>query len=185
MVVQAIANGKKSSRLHIPVIMRRLFIDNCLAVPLQTGKPENWRKNTSADLCTVTWDEQEQALRFDLQWTNPETDRWFYPEYALNLPAESFAGAEMLSFDVKSVQDKVENDFKHNLVMLVQEDVHEHGQSVNYSYSAPLTQWENRIVPLSNKGNKLADTRILRIGANPIGMKISFWIKNVRLLKNK
>ena len=185
MVVQAIANGKKSSRLHIPVVMRRLFIENSVAVPLQTDKPENWRKNTSADLFSVTWDEQEKALRFDLEWTNPETDRWFYPEYVLKLPAESFAGAEMLSFDVKSVQDKVENDFKHNLVMLVQEDVHERGQSVNFSYSPPLTQWENRSIPLNNKDNRLADTKVLRIGANPIGMKISFWIKNVRILKNK
>ncbi|MGI5922374.1 MAG: hypothetical protein ACOX9E_00350 [Lentisphaeria bacterium] len=186
LIVQAIANGKKSSRLHIPVLMRRLFVENCLSIPLQADKPENWRKNTSADHYSVTWDEQEQALRFDLEWTNPETDRWFYPEYVLKLPAESFDGAEMLSFDVKSVQDKVENDFRFNFVMLVQENVHEHGRSVNLAYPAPLTQWENRLIALNNnKDNRLAPTKIVRIGANPIGMKISFWIKNVRLLKNK
>jgi hypothetical protein len=185
MQFQAIANGKKSSRLHVPVILRQAFIDNCLSVPLHCDKPENWRRNSSAQQYSCSWDEEEQAIRFDLEWTDPETDRWFYPEYLLELPMESFAGAEMFSFDVKSVQDKVENDFKYNFVMLVPENIHEHGQSVNVGYAPPLSQWENRLLQLDNRNNKLADTKLIRIGANPLGMKVSFWIKNVRLLKNK
>jgi hypothetical protein len=101
----------------------------------------------------------------------------------LKLPDESFAGAGMLAFEVKSRQDKVENDFNHHLLMLALEDVREHGTTKSISYPPPLNDWETRYVPLGNQGIPLDAVRMFRLGANPKGKKLTFWLRNLRLLK--
>lgn len=176
-------NGKSISRFQMPVFMFGTFIANCRAVPLDTAKPENWRRNDSATTTTITFDEAENAVRFDLVWEKDDVDRWFYPEHTLKLPEESFAGAGMLAFEVKSQQDKVENDFKHHLLMLAVEDVHEHGKTTSISYPPPLNDWETRYVPLDNQQVPLDAVRMFRLGANPRGKKLTFWLRNLRLLK--
>lgn len=176
-------NGKTISQCQIPVFMFGAFIASCREVPLNTAKPEDWRRNDSASSMTATFDEAENAVRFDLVWEDDKVDRWFYPEHVLKLPEESFAGAGMLAFEVKSRQDKVENDFSHHLLMLSVEDVREHGTTKSISYAPPLNDWETRYVPLDSQTIPLEAVRMFRLGANPRGKKLTFWVRNLRLLK--
>jgi hypothetical protein len=175
-------NDKSISRFQMPVFMFGAFIASCREVPLHTSNPEDWRRNDSATTTTITFDKAENAVRFDLVWEG-DNDRWFYPEHVLKLPDESFAGAGMLAFEVKSRQDKVENDFNHHLLMLALEDVREHGTTKSISYPPPLNDWETRYVPLGNQGIPLDAVRMFRLGANPKGKKLTFWLRNLRLLK--
>jgi hypothetical protein len=175
-------SGKSISQFQMSVFMFGAFIASCQETPLLTNKPEDWRRNDSATTTTITFDEAEKAVRFDLVWEE-DNDRWFYPEHVLKLPEESFAGAGMLAFEVKSRQDKVENDFSHHLLMLSLEDVREHGTTKSISYSPPLTEWETRYIPLSSQGIPLESVRMFRLGANPKGKKLTFWLRNIRLLK--
>ena len=81
------------------------FLASCERVPIACNDPKDWERNTSAQSFSATWDEAEKAMRFDVAWTKP-ADRWFYPVYKLKLPQESFAGAQLIEFEVKSAQPR-------------------------------------------------------------------------------
>ncbi|MDQ0289214.1 hypothetical protein [Oligosphaera ethanolica] len=176
-------NDKKISKFHLPMLLFGDLVANCDEIKLNTAQPENWRQNDSGTTSNMVYDETEQAMRFDISWNDPGVDRWFYPEHVLTLPDESFAGASMLAFEVKSSQDKVENDFRYNYLMLVTENVKERGDSRSISYRAPLHDWETRYVPLDGAKIPLDSVKMFRLGANPIGQQLTYWVRNIRLLK--
>jgi hypothetical protein len=175
-------NNKTISKFHLPMLLFGDLVANCDEITLATTRPENWRRNDSGSTSTMVFDETEQAMRFDVRWDDPGVDRWFYPEHILALPAESFANASMLAFEVKSSQDKVENDFRYNYLMLVTENVQEHGNARSISYRTPLHDWETRYVPLDGAKIPLDRVKMFRLGGNPIGQQLTFWVRNIRLL---
>ena len=121
-------------------------------------------------------------MRFDLAWTNPHTDRWFYPVYRLKLPEESLAGAQLFQFEVKSAQNKVENDFRHQNLMLLFGNKTRPDLFINYA--APLGAWEKRYVELVDV-DSLGDVYAFRLGANPKGTQCTFWIRNLTILRRR
>ena len=162
----------------MPMLLPERLFGKCAATPLDWRDPAGWKRNDSAKTCGIAWDEAEKAIRFDLEWTNPNTDRWFYPAYALRRPAESLGGAVAIQFEVKSVQDKVENDYNYTLMML-----EEQGQGERHlGYSPPTESWERRVI-LLDPSDPLGGVEALRIGGNPRGMKCSFWVRNIEILK--
>ncbi|MGN0879725.1 MAG: hypothetical protein ACI4WT_09790 [Oligosphaeraceae bacterium] len=184
VVITGTFNGKRSTRFSITCDLLGLFLQNCVGQELPWTNPDLWRKNSSAHEQTISYDEAEKALRFDFVWTS-ENDRWAYPEHLLKLPEESFSGARYLEFEIKSTQDKVENDFKTQLVMLVEGTEKELGKTHHLSYAPPMQQWEIRRVPLDDRDGLLSRIRQIRIGANPKGHRLTIWIRNVRLLKDR
>lgn len=182
LVLTGLFNGKRSSRLSLPVRLEKQFLATCTATPIAWKDPKNWARNTSAQKYSATWDEAEQAMRFDLAWTNPHTDRWFYPVYRLKLPEESLAGAQLFQFEVKSAQNKVENDFRHQNLMLLFGNKSRSDLFINYA--APLGAWEKRYVELVDV-ESLDDVRAFRLGANPKGTQCTFWIRNLTILRRR
>jgi len=102
--------------------------------------------------------------------------------HALSLPQESLEGARMVEFEVKSAQDKVENDFIGQNLMLVYADRAKATRML--PYNAPIGKWERRYVTLDD-GMDLADVEAIRIGVNPKGAKCTFWIRNLAILRKK
>ena len=51
-------------------------------------------------------------------------------------------------------------------------------------YNAPLGSWEMRSVEL-NEVDSLHDVVAFRLGANPKGMKCTFWVRNIEILRKK
>lgn len=185
LVVGGTFNGRRTSRLTIPVRNERAFLANCRKVDLLNWRdPKAWKRNTSATSYTASWDEKEQAIRFDVSWSRP-ADRWFYPIYDLKIPEESFEDALMFEFQVKSVQDKVENDYTCQNLMLVP-PAGEKSRDRFISYPAPLTTWETRRIDLSagTSGEGPGMVKSIRLGANPKGTKCAFWVRGLRLLKS-
>ena len=88
----------------------------------------------------------------------------------------------MIRFEVKSVQNKLENDFAASNIMLIFND--KARPSVYIHYSAPLGSWEKRYVELADI-DSLADVTTLRIGVNPKGSQCAFWVRNIEILKKK
>lgn len=164
-------NGKMGSRLSMPVWLDRKFLATCETTPLAWNNVESWRRNDSARTFRKSWDSAECAMRFDFEWTGPD-NRWCYPYYCL-ADGETLEGARMISFEVKSTQDKVENDHSRAYVML----------GGNLAYAPPTGSWEKRYVELPQDG--IADLREFRIGVNPRGHKLTLWIRNVSLLKKQ
>ena len=180
LVIVGVFNGKRSSRVSIPVRLEKQFLASCVSVPLAWQDPKDWARNTSAQKFSAAWDEAEKAVRFDVAWTKP-ADRWFYPVYKLKLPQESMAGAQLVVFEVKSAQDKVENDFAAQNLMLLYG-----GKKPDrfLSYQAPLGSWEKRYVELSDE-DAPADVTAFRLGANPKGTRCTFWIRNLTILRRR
>ena len=171
----------------MPVRLEKKFLDSCARQPINANNPASWKKNTTASGYSVVWDENEKALRFDLSWDKQGVDKWFYPTYTLNLPTEDLASAQFIQFEVKSVQDKPENDFACQYLMLVYEDGSK--PDLFMPYPAPLSEWEPRRIELSTElsgcNQKRPVVKAIRLGANPKGMKCTFWLRNIQLLKSK
>ena len=182
IIFTGVFGGKRSSRLVLPIRLEKHFLSLCKKVPLACNNPKVWKRNTSADLFCVSWDEAEQALRFDVEWKNQHIDKWFYPTYKLKLPNESLCGADMIRFEVKSAQNKLENDFVASNIMLIFSD--KARSSAYIHYSAPLGSWEKRYVELANI-DSLADVTALLVGSNPKGSQCAFWVRNIEILKKK
>lgn len=180
IVLTGLFDGRRSSRLAMPIRLAKRFLDSCVRVPIAWQNPKSWERNTSAHSYNASWDETEQAIRFDVAWNDSRTDRWFYPIYRLNLPKESLTGAALIQFEVKSAQDKVENDFATQNLNLRFKD----GTSRPISYQAPIDAWEKRYVELTYV-DALADVMAFSLGANPKGTRCSFWIRNLAVLKEK
>lgn len=165
-------NGRTTTALVMPVVhLDEAFLAKCRIVDLVgSRKPSQWRRNDSAARQSCTWDESEQAIRFHYEWDDPKADKWFYPSCRLSLPDESLDDALMLEFEVKSAQDKVENDYHVSNLLL----------GTFIAYPPPMKDWESRRIPLS--GVK-PDAVEFSLGANPRGMKVDYWVRNMRLVK--
>ena len=180
IVFTGIFEGKRSSRLSMPIRLEKKFLTSCEKVTLACNDPKDWARNTSANEFDASWDEAEKAIRFDVEWKNQHTDRWLYPVYKLKLPNESLAGAKMIQFEVKSAQNKMENDFATQNLMLLFGDK---GRADMFlTYNAPLGSWEKRSVELANI-ESLEDVTSFRLGVNPKGTKCTFWVRNITVLK--
>ena len=94
---------------------------------------------------------------------------------------EAFDDALMFEFEVKSAQDKVENDFACQNLMLVFED----GRATFIPYPAPLGAWEKRRVQIAADDKGPGPVKAFRLGANPNGTRCTFWLRSLRILKTK
>ena len=170
--------GRVSTCASIPFFHRKRFLSKSEIVPWPAlDNPEAWLRNDSADEYRCTFDEAEKSVRFDVEW-KPGTScgAWFFPVHDLKLPEESMAGGKMLEFEVKTDQDKVENDFYEIVVMALYAD----GQCRYMPYQRPFREWGVRRAVVPADADKIV---ALRFGGTPAGRRLSYWIRNVRLLK--
>ena len=184
LVLRGSFNGLATTRLSMPVLFERTLLGSCERVPLPWSDPAAWERNDSAANWRASWDESEQAVRFDAEWTDPAVDRWLYPVLPLPPQLRGLPGAVRAVFEVKSAQDKVENDFKTggSNFMLVREGG-KGGPEDFFEYAPPTGSWERRYVELTTSDGGLADVEAIRIGCNPLGMRLTFWVRNVEILR--
>ena len=176
LVLSGAFGGRPVSRLAMNLLFEKDFVATCERVGLPWGDPALWRRNSSGDAQGISV--SGDAIRFDASWESAASDRWMYPVRDL-APGESLAGARRIEFDIRSEQDKVENDFKSQYVMLVYGDGR---PDVFIPYDAPTGAWERRRVFLP-PGLDTAAVRAIRIGANPRGTRCSLFVKDLAILK--
>ena len=164
-----------STPARVPVFDRRRFLASCEVVPLHLEDPALWIRNDSGQTFSCTCDEAEKAIRWDVGWTG-ETGPWFMPLHELRLPEESLEGAKMIEFEVKSAQDKVENDYNSAVFLPAWAD----GRSQNLHYAPPGFNWEVRRVALPPDAGGIVS---FRLGGAPRGRRLTFWLRNVRILR--
>lgn len=176
VLLQGCFDGRTTSRLVLRVLNPTALGRSCTSETLPIEDEARWERNDSADTYETSWDAVGRTRHFHLTWQGKQ-DRWFYPRFLLK-PGE-MSGAQMLEFEVRSVQDKIENDFKSQYVMLFSDN----GRR-QFAFDAPIGSWEKRWVDLSSEKD-LDQVRSLSVGANPHGRDISFWIRNVRLYRTR
>ena len=182
LVLTGVFSGRRSSRLCMPIRFEKHFLESCEVAPIAWQDPADWARNDSAQRFSSAWDDAEQALRFDVAWTDLHADRWVYPVYKLKLPKESLDGAVAFRFEIKSAQNKVENDFATQNLMLLYGDKARPDKHI--PFNAPMGAWEKRYVELSGV-DSLSDVVSFRLGANPHGTECTLWIRNLEILRRK
>ena len=168
----------------LPLFFEKRFLDRCEAHPLDWREPTRWVRNDSANEYRCAFDDAQGAVRFETRWTDPSVDRWVYPVLPLDaggLPADG-DGIAYLRFEIRAEQDKVENDFKNQNVMLVFGGgrTGSDKSDVVLRFEPPSERWESRLVLLPG-GRDLSAATALRIGANPLGTRCTLWLRNIEL----
>ena len=156
----------------MPVNLTGHLLANYQYIPFDSLlKPQVWSRNDTANYFDSKYIEQENALHFDAVWDNSAKELRLSP--MLTIPAMFLEHAYAIEFDIKSVQDRVENDFEGCAVLLGGDS----GQRI--PFAPPLTTWEPRRI-LLNGGGK--DAKTISIEAKPVGHKLTLWIRNPRIL---
>lgn len=182
LVLRGVFNGKTSTCFVMPYFCESFM--ELEAVPLACAtNPKAWKRNDCANEYQCTWDAQENAIRFDAVW-HSDGGTWIFPELMLRDFGESLEGAEYLEFEIKCTQEKVENDVECPYVMLVDGNNYGNTDAVYLAYMAPLKAWEKRRIYLGSEYGK-AQFYKMRIGMCPKGKHLTYWIRNVNLLKRK
>ena len=176
--IAGVFNGKRATRVRIPIVNVPKLLSECEWVPLPAlNDPAAWKRNDSGSKYSCVYDKADKAVRFDVEWDR-SSGVWFFPVHKL-APGESFAGGRYLEFEVKSRQDKVENDMGHVEVMCLYGD----GRPIKKApFKAQGFEWEKRRALLPDDA---ADMVGFRMGGLPRGRKLPDWIRNFRLVRRK
>ena len=125
-------------------------------------------------------------MKFSVKF-KPGTDFWIYPEYILNMPAESMKGAIGISFDIKAGQKGGSKEYSTSLLMAVMENAHELGVDRRFEYKKPSSEWQRAFIMFedSSPGFSPDNVKLLRLGMNPKEDELTYWIKNVKVYFEK
>ena len=170
-------DGRKATRIRIPVFNAWRFLAEGEVIELPSlNSPSAWKRNDSGSKYACTFDEEEKAVRFDVEWSG-DTGAWFFPVYEC-APDVSFEGARYLEFEVKNRQDKVESDmFCVEVMALYKGRPHK-----SLRFRPPAMHWETRRVLLPPDAGEMTG---FRVGGLISGHKLSYWVRNFRLIKGK
>ena len=150
---------------------------SCQRLELGWNEVTRWEKNASTPQQQIVWDEAEQAIRIDMEWqpgSPGESDRWFFPRLMLSLPQESLAKARLLTYEVKSTQDKMENDNPLARVFFVSPE-----KKTDILVPPLSKEFEVRRVEIPSSLRE--GTLALEFGGHSLGNQHTMWIKNVRI----
>ena len=176
--ISGVFNGRRATRVRIPVVNVQKLLSECEAVPLPAlNDPAAWKRNDSGSKYSCVYDKAEKAVRFDVEWDR-SSGVWFFPVHEF-APGESFAGGRYLEFEVKSRQDKVENDMGHVEVMCLYRDRRPVKKA---PFKAQGFEWEKRRALLPDDA---ADMSGFRMGGLPRGRKLAYWVRNFHLIRRK
>ncbi|MBS1368877.1 MAG: hypothetical protein HPZ91_02870 [Lentisphaeria bacterium] len=172
--------GRRITPAVIPLVRTEAMLKEGAGRELGWRNPARWRANSSGRM-EITYDEQEKALKLRSVF-KPGTDRWSYPEYLLELPAESPDGAIGVTFEIKAGPE-ISRGVSYTALMAVLDTVQEQGKAFWIKYPKVSGRWEKRVVVFG--GFDPAEVRMLRIGMNPKCDDFTYYIRNIRVIHGK
>ncbi len=183
IVVSGSFNGCRTTPAAMRLKSRHALLANCRATPLGIACTGRWRRNDSADMFDVAADEADGSCRFAFRWKRP-ADRWCYPQYELDLPAEDLEDADILSFEAKLTAERPGAAY-HRVGFIGP------GGEEWFRLPTPTDRWTEYQIDL--KGEVDAKTGkvgigtkgLLRLafGCNPTGTNVAYAIRNARILR--
>ena len=168
--------GRAITRLTVPLVCTARLAENGTELDIPSD-PSRWRSNAGGRM-TVEYDRPERAVKFEVRF-RPEDGRWIYPELPLELPRESLADAAGISFEICAVTDRP--GYALSYLMAVTEDGKGRKNDVHLRYEPPTEKWGKRFVPLDGVPGERVTA--LRIGFNPKGEAVSYWVRNVKIIR--
>ena len=177
IVLEGAFEGRRISPLVVPVFSELKYTKSCDVLECAWKDLKRWTRNTSANAgYACAWDEKEQAVRFTFKWDTKASDRWFFPAYALDLPREDLSRAQLVTYEVKSAQDKVENDYRSARMWVKGKTC----GSRSMMNPVPVSTWETRWQDLNDVIRRGGAYRF-EFGGHPKGREVTYWIRNIRI----
>lgn len=167
---------KVTSPLVIPVLAPGKMLANVRTLDMENMlDPLNWRKNSSGkmEICYVP---NEKAVQFDVTFPG-KIGKWVYPEYLLQLPQESLAGASAVSFEIRTTAKRP----SQSILMAVYSDEKEKGESIYFRFPTITEKWEKRTIIFERGKVDPEKIKMLRIGMNPNESSCSFQLRNFKV----
>ena len=161
--------GRRLVPVAVPVRLKARLFAALERKTLSWTDAAGWTMNDSASKRSVK--AVETGLAFDYSWADPSKNRWVYPRRMLE--ADDLNGARFLEFDVRTVQNKPENDFFCCNVFLLRSD----GRREQLSWDQPSVAWETRRVELPQLPTGVRYTEI-EVGCNPKGTSLDLFLRN-------
>lgn len=125
-----------------------------------------------------SFDDQEQAIRFDLEFSGQVRPHWYWAIY--NFPSgHSFRGAEILRFDIRAIQPDGNREFRDACVQFGEDS-----DQLSVSYPKVSEEWQHVEIKLADvlSDKKPDSIHSFRIGMNPVSSRATFFLRNVQLL---
>ena len=173
LVFKGTSDGLPISQLEFPF---RITGDKMLdSVPVAgTDDPKKWRVNSTGKM-NITFDEPEQSLRFDAEFSNDVKDKWAYPFFDLSKGLKCSATA--ISFDIK-IDLEGEKALRY-VLMLNTAKKHRYVRFYPKNH-----QWSNVIFEFSGTGIDPQELKSIQIG---MGVKsqnhVTWYLRNVRIME--
>lgn len=174
--IAGISSGKKITSIEIPFLASEKVDKNMISAN-GMGNAAKWRKNSSGNMEILN-----DSGTIVFKSTFSKDNGWSYPEYVLDLPAESLVSKRYLSFDLKTLFKN--NDFSLAYIMFCDSDTPEHGRAIYSSLRINHDQWAENVIDLSSLD--LKNIKQIRIGfsfKNSKGKEMTYMLKNFKTIK--
>ena len=171
LIFKGTSDGLPISQLEFPFrVIGGKMLDS-ISIP-GTDNPKNWRAKSSGKM-NITFDEPEQSLRFDAEFSKDVKDKWAYPIF--DLPNGLKCSA--ISFDIKIDLDG-EKALRH-LLMLNMAKKH------RYIHFVPKNrQWVNIVFEFSGSGIDPKELKSIQIGMGVKSQSHATWyVRNIRIME--
>ena len=171
LVFKGTSDGFPISQLEFPFrVTGGKMLDS---IPIAgTDDPKKWRANSTGKM-NITFDEPEQSLRFDAEFSKDVKDKWAYPIFRLPNGLKCSA----ISFDIKIDLDG-EKALRHILMLNT-------AKKHRYIHFVPKNhQWVNVVFEFSGSGIDPKELKSFQIG---LGVKsqnhITWYVRNIRIME--
>lgn len=180
LLVGGVADGRRIPPIMMDVRVQAKFMANLRPVGFDLNA-DSVKLNDSASSHRLNAKDGE--LVFHYKWDNPTSDRWTYPHFAIKggMPKD----AAYLEFEIRSSQNKPENDFRSNGGFFLRADGSRIGSmTLDFRYEPPAVGWEVRRIEIPEALRPKSDGEVvaLALGGNPQGTELELGVRNIRFL---
>lgn len=134
--------------------------------------------DSSKGKVTRSFDDRENAVRFDLEFSEKEKLPWYWAIF--NFPAgHTLKGVKLLRFDIKAFQPDGNKKFRRASIQFGEDK-----DKLRCEYPEVSEEWQTVEVKVADvlKETNPAKVHSLRIGMNPTSSRATFFLRNVQLL---
>lgn len=180
LFVGGVADGRRIAPIVADMRNQRKFMERLTVHNVGLADDSIAMKSSaSVESCTVA----DGVATIYCRWDDLGKDRWAYPE--ISAEGADIAGAAYLEFEVRSEQNKPENDYRTTGGAFRDRFGNRIAAGpLDFRYTAPSKGWEVRRVELPAAARACFGKGPLRfsIGGNPNGTELRLQLRNVRFL---
>ena len=140
------------------------------------NQAKRFARSSSGEL-DISFDDKENAVRFDVNFNQSSKGNWCYPQMKLGKGEEIAPGCS-LQFDFKAQAADGPVDCQYVLLIL-------NPGNIRHSLPVPSADWQTVTIDLDELTRNPEEIQKFSIGLNPRNPQITYWLRNIRLRDTK